>query len=181
MKTKFIYQSEIKIPTNVKIEKKQNILVFSGPLGSSKINIKKIDRKGVTAISIYQDKRSIQLLSSVKSLYGSILSLIKNKIYGVSQGYLLYLRLVGIGYRCSLENQTLSLKVGFSHDVKYKIPSSIRIFLIEPTLICLFGLDKNQITQIAAQIRHIKPPSPYKGKGIRFLQETVFIKQGKQK
>ena len=75
----------------------------------------------------------------------------------------------------------MTLKVGYSHDVKYKIPSSVCIFLIEPTLICLFGIDKNQVTQIAAEIRQIKPPSPYKGKGIRFVNETVFIKQGKQK
>jgi large subunit ribosomal protein L6 len=181
MKKQSNYQLEIKIPFNVKVEKKEDIIIFSGPLGCSKINIKKLDYKGCIAIHINQEKKVITVLSSLESVYGSVINLIKNKIYGISQGYLLYLRLVGIGYRCFLKNNTLTFKVGFSHDIKYKIPDSIRIFLIEPTLLCLFGIDKNQVTQIAAQIRFIKPPSPYKGKGVRFLQETVRVKQGKQK
>lgn len=169
------------MPETVIVKKNKNIIKFTGPLGSSKINIEKVDRMGVTAIKINHEGKLISIISSEKSSYNAIIGLIKNKIYGVSQGFLLYLRIVGIGYRCFLTNQTLTLKVGYSHDVKFRIPESIRIFLLEPTLICLFGIDKNQVTQLAAQIRQIKPPSPYKGKGIRLLNETVFIKQGKQK
>lgn len=177
-----MYQSEIKIPDNVFVEKKQNILKFSGPLGFSKINLEKMDRKGVAALFIKNERNNIYVLCSQKDYYNSIIGLIKNKIYGVSQGFLLYLRIVGIGYRCSITSfNLLTIKVGYSHDIVYKLPKSFRLFLIEPTLLCLFGVDKNQLTQIAAQIRKLRPPSPYKGKGIRFLQETVRIKQGKNK
>lgn len=181
MRKKKNYQSEIKIPKAVHVERKKDIMIFTGPLGCSKINIKKLDHKGCLAVTISREKKVISILSPLESNYGSFVNLIKNKIYGVSQGYLLYLRIVGIGYRCILQNNTLTFKVGFSHDVRYKIPTSIRIFLIEPTLICLFGVDKHQITQVAAQIRDIRPPSTYKGKGIRLLHENVPIKQGKQK
>lgn len=175
------FQSELKIPTNVQIEKKNNILFFTGPLGITTLNIEKFDQKGSICLDINDRTKTIRIISSSKSTFGSFNILIKNKLYGISQGFILYLRMVGIGYRCSLEKSTLRFKVGFSHDVKYKIPNSIRIFLPEPTLLSIFGIDKNQVTQIAAQIRCIKPPSPYKGKGIRLITETVRIKQGKQK
>jgi large subunit ribosomal protein L6 len=75
----------------------------------------------------------------------------------------------------------LLLKLGYSHDLIYTIPSSIKVFLLDSTLICLFGLDKNQTTQIAAKIRNLRRPSAYKGKGIRLVNEKVLVKQGKKK
>lgn len=100
---------------------------------------------------------------------------------GVTRGFLIYLKIIGIGYRASLQNDTLLLKLGYSHDVTYKIPSSIKLFLIEPTVICVFGVDKNQVTQIASKIRSLRKPSAYKGKGIRLINEKVLLKQGKKK
>lgn len=181
MKTLKLHQSKINIPENVSIEQKQHFLIFSGPLGSSQINIQKIDKKGFCAFQVNQIEKTITLVSSHLHFFKTLEILIKNKIDGVSRGFLAYLRIVGIGYRAVFDKNTLILKVGYSHDVRYQIPSSIRAFLIDNTLICLFGLDKNQITQIAAKIRQIKPPSPYKGKGIRLVDEVIRIKQGKQK
>lgn len=186
MKIINFYESKINIPNDVNVKKENDFLIFSGPLGTSKINLFKLGQKGCAALSLTQETINIVTpIRSVKkkdqSFIKCLKSLIESKINGVRRGFLVYLRIVGIGYRASLENETLILKVGFSHDVKYKIPSSVRVFLIEPTLICLFGIDKNQVTQIAAKIRQIKPPSPYKGKGIRLLQETITLKQGKQK
>ena len=108
-------------------------------------------------------------------------SFYKQKGQGVSRGFFTYLRVVGVGYRTFLAQGTLTLKLGFSHFVKVDIPKSVQIFLPEPTLICLYGLDKNQITQIAATIRQIKPPSPYKGKGIRTINSKIRLKTGKKK
>ena len=73
------------------------------------------------------------------------------------------------------------LKLGYSHDIIYKIPSSIKLFLLDPTLICFFSVDKNQVTQIAAKIRNLRRPSAYKGKGIRLINEKILLKQGKKK
>lgn len=110
-----------------------------------------------------------------------ISSLYEQKIQGVSRGYFTYLRLFGVGYRVFLVKDILTFKLGFSHFVKIKIPASIRVFLPEPTLICFYGLDKNQVTQIAAKVQQIKPPSPYKGKGIRVLDTQIKLKIGKKK
>lgn len=181
MKKKHNYQSEIKIPSTVKIEKRDTSILFEGPLGSNKLELKKVDHNGSIGIEIDQEKKTITVIGFSKSVYCSLLKTIKNRINGVSQGYILYLRIVGIGYKCSLKDNILTFKLGFSHDVKYRIPDSIRIFLVQPTLISIFGVDKNQVSQIAAQIRSIRPPSAYKGKGIRLLKEIVRIKQGKQK
>lgn len=181
MKNKNTFQSEIIIPAQVEIVRKGDILFFTGPLGCNKLNIANLDQKGSLSVNINRKSNTIQIAGSLKSSYGSFKKLFKNKLYGISQGFILYLRLVGVGYRCSLENNILTFKVGFSHEVKYRIPESIRIFLPEPTLLSVYGIDKNQVTQIANQIRYIKPPSPYKGKGIRLVTETIRIKQGKQK
>lgn len=108
-------------------------------------------------------------------------TLYKQKIQGVSRGYFTYLRLVGVGYRVFLINNTLTFKLGFSHFIKIVVPSSIRVFLPEPTLICIYGLDKNEVTQIGAKVQEIKRPSPYKGKGIRVLDAEIKLKIGKKK
>jgi ribosomal protein L6P/L9E len=109
------------------------------------------------------------------------LALLAQKIQGVSRGYFVYLRVVGVGYRVFLSENILTFKIGFSHFYKVKVPNSTRVFLPEPTLLCLYGIDKNQVTQIAAKIKSIKPPSVYKGKGIRLLDELIRLKEGKKK
>jgi large subunit ribosomal protein L6 len=182
------YKTKISIPDNVKVKKKQNNLFFYGPLGSTQLSLEKLDVLGIAALQHYNDnfaEKSFFLTSNSKRFFACISNIIQNKIVGVSSGFLIALRIIGVGYRAEIikkpKNQILCFKIGFSHDLEYAIPSSVRVFLLEPTLICLYGIDKNQITQIAAKIRQIKPPSVYKGKGIRLLNEFVFIKPGKRK
>ncbi len=180
------YKTKINIPNNVEIKKKQNNLIFYGPLGCTELSLKKLDISGMAALYFSSDnKKNLFLSSNSKCFFSCISNIIENKIIGVSSGFLLSMRIIGVGYRAeiikNLGNQVLCLKIGFSHDLEYIIPSSIRIFLLEPTLICLYGIDKNQITQVAAKIRHIKAPSVYKGKGIRLVDEVVFVKPGKRK
>lgn len=175
------YTIEIKIPENINIQKQNNILFFSGPLGSTGINLEKIDPMGSSAIFIDQENSSLKILTSSKSYSGLIKKIILNKIQGVTRGFLLYLKIVGIGYRAHLDKDTLFFKLGYSHDIIYNIPESIKIFLLEPTLLCLFGIDKNQLTQIASKLRSFRKPSVYKGKGIRLLDEKIIMKTGKRK
>lgn len=226
MKTKKQYKSLIKIPDNVIVEKKNNILYFQGPLGKTLLNLRLIDPKGLAGIFIStthnlknNEKHNLQITTTSKAFYGLLKTIIQNKLHGVSRGFLMYLKIYGIGYRAKLiqkssssflindqktstDNslstnksqksfshylntknsiQTLFLKLGYSHDIVYNIPYSIRVFLVDPTLICLFGVDKNQVTQIAAQIRNLRSPSVYKGKGIRLLNEKIKLKVGKRK
>ena len=202
MKLNKNYEIKINIPENVQIEKKKNILLISGPLGFTELNLKKIDPDGIGAISLEQinnlsvltshysatqlskQNNKIIFCTNSKAFFGCVSSLIQNKIHGVTRGFLVYIRIIGVGYRAQLqglEKQNLNLKLGFSHDIKFELPKSIRAFLLEPTLICLYGIDKNQVTQTASKIKQIKCPSVYKGKGIRLLHDTIFLKVGKRR
>lgn len=208
MKTKKQYSSIINIPYNVDIKKINNILYFQGALGKTALNLKKIDPKGLAGFLIDINNKQLKIITTSKAFYGLLKSIIENKLQGISRGFLMYLKIVGIGYRANLlqnnssqnqsknnanisgsllpskgerESQTLFFKLGYSHDIIYKIPSSVRVFLVDPTLICLFGVDKNQVTQIAAQIRQLRRPTVYKGKGIRLLNEKILLKAGKRK
>jgi large subunit ribosomal protein L6 len=176
-----LYHHSFNIPDTVTIEKKDHLLKFSGPLGSTYLNLHKLDPNGLGGISLNQKTNQLELLSPSKSFFGLFKKLIENKIKGVTRGFLLYLKINGIGYRANLSVNILFLKLGYSHDIIYKIPSSVKVFGVDPTLLCLFGLDKNQITQIAAKIRNLRRPSVYKGKGIRLLHEKILLKQGKKK
>lgn len=180
------YKTKIRIPTNVKIKKEKNNLFFYGLLGSTQLSLEKLDVLGIAAIQFRKnDKKNLFFSSNSKCFFASITNIIQNKIIGVSSGFLVSMRIIGVGYRAEIikhqKNQILCFKIGFSHDLKYIIPTSVRVFLLEPTLICLYGVDKNQITQIAAKIKMIKPPSVYKGKGIRLVNEPIFTKLGKRK
>jgi ribosomal protein L6P/L9E len=129
-------------------------------------------------------KKLLFFSTNSKSFFGCVSSIIQNKIYGVTRGFLIYVRIIGVGYRAQLqgiENQILYLKVGFSHDIKFEVPKAVRVFLLEPTLICLYGIDKNQVTQTASKIKKIKIPSVYKGKGIRLVSDKIILKAGKKR
>jgi large subunit ribosomal protein L6 len=147
------------------------------------LNVNVVEKENATQIRQFLEVSSKKIKKSELSFnLNSVLnSLCKQKVQGVSRGFITYLRIFGVGYRVFFSKNILTLKLGFSHFVKIRIPNSIQIFLPEPTLICLYGLDKNEVTQIAATIQQIKPPSPYKGKGIRILDSSVRLKIGKKK
>jgi len=178
---KSLYFHSFHIPNHVKCLKENQLLRFYGPLGQTCLNLNKIDPKGLGGISIDMENNTLQLVCRSKASFGLFKKLIENKFLGVTRGFLIYLKIVGIGYRAMLSNENLLLKLGYSHDIVYKIPSSIKLFLIDPTLICIFGIDKNQITQIASKLRNLRKPSVYKGKGIRLVDEKILLKQGKKK
>jgi large subunit ribosomal protein L6 len=186
MKQLKIYKKKIYIPDNVKIKKSKNNLFFYGPLGFTELDLMKVDKSGVLTFRFSSNKTKYFLLSSYcKRFFSCICNIIENKIIATCRGFLLSMRIVGVGYRAEIinnkTNQILCFKIGLSHNFQYDIPKSIRVFLVEPTLICLYGIDKNQVTQIAAKIRQIKPPSVYKGKGIRLINEVIVTKAGKRK
>jgi len=207
LKSNKVYKKKIILPLNVQIIHEKNKLLFIGPLGKNGIDLKKLDPKGIGGIKITEHKKqvestlpitsslpvnqintsvntkinSIYIYSPDKAFFGSFTSLINNKIDGVTHGFLSFLQIVGVGYRANLDNQNLKLRLGFSHEVFYKVGKGVRIFLLEPTKICLYGIDKNQVAQTAAKIQAIKPPSVYKGKGIRLLNQIITLKQGKRK
>ena len=114
-----------------------------------------------------------------KALHGLTRALMANMVIGVSEGYVRELQTVGVGYRASLSGSRLELQVGFSHPVHIDAPDGITFEVPDPTKIMVKGLDKQAVGQVAADIRSVRPPEPYKGKGIRYAGEQVRRKAGK--
>ena len=114
-----------------------------------------------------------------RALHGLSRALLANMVHGVSEGFTKVLEIQGVGYRASLKGSDIELLVGFSHPVDVKAPKGITFEVPEPTRIVVSGIDKEQVGQVAADIRKVRPPEPYKGKGIRYAGEYVRRKAGK--
>ncbi|HEY8571396.1 50S ribosomal protein L6 [Phenylobacterium sp.] len=116
-----------------------------------------------------------------RAMWGLSRTLVNNMVTGVTTGYERTLELVGVGYRAAMKGQALSMQLGFSHDVDIKPPEGISFAVPKQTEIRISGIDKQLVGEIAARIRRIRPPEPYKGKGVRYAGEQVRRKEGKKK
>jgi len=167
----------IKIPEGVTVEIKPSQVIVSGPRGSLTQEIRseiKVEKKE-NQILVQPNSQS----KLVKSLHGLLRSLIANMIQGVTKGFEKTLELQGVGYRVNLEQENLTLALGFSHPVVVKPPEGIKFQVEGNNLIRVLGIDKQLVGQIAAGIRRIRPPDSYKGKGIRYEGEVIKLKPGK--
>ncbi len=117
----------------------------------------------------------------VRVMWGTIRTLINNIVTGVSKGFTVELELAGVGYRAAVQGKDLVLQLGFSHEIKYPIPTGITVKTEKPTQIAISGADRKQVGQIAAEIRAYRPPEPYKGKGVKYANEKILRKEGKKK
>jgi large subunit ribosomal protein L6 len=115
------------------------------------------------------------------ALAGTFRSLINNMVVGVSEGFEKKLELQGVGYRAKAQGKSLNLTVGYSHPIDYKLPEGVTADTPSQTEIVISGADKQLVGQVAAEIRDFRPPEPYKGKGIRYVDERVFRKEAKKK
>ncbi|MCS5607437.1 MAG: 50S ribosomal protein L6 [Alphaproteobacteria bacterium] len=118
---------------------------------------------------------------TARAMWGMQRSLAQNIVTGVSEGFTKELEIQGVGYRAALQGKILKLQLGHSHDIDFTIPDGIEIECERPTSIKIKGIDKQKVGQVAAVIRSYRPPEPYKGKGVRYLGEYVFRKEGKKK
>ena len=115
------------------------------------------------------------------AMWGMQRTLVSNMVRGVSTGYSIDLEINGVGYRAAVEGQVLTLQLGYSHDIRYAIPEGIDISCQRPTAMTVSGIDKQQVGQVAADIRAFRKPEPYKGKGIKYVNEVIYRKEGKKK
>ncbi len=116
-----------------------------------------------------------------KAMTGTMRALIRNMLAGVASGFEKRLQLVGVGYRAQAQGQVLNLSLGFSHPIDYKIPEGISVETPSQTEVIIKGIDKQKVGQVAAEIRSLRPPEPYKGKGVRYADEHVVRKEAKKK
>ena len=116
-----------------------------------------------------------------RMLWGTTRANVQNMVQGVSEGFRRSLEIEGVGFKAVTEGRTLVLSLGFSHPIRYSVPEGIDIKCEKPTSVAVSGYDRRQVGQVAAEIRAMKPPEPYKGKGVRYANEVVLRKEGKKK
>lgn len=166
----------IEIPAGVTITVDQNTISVAGPKGNlSQFTMPGIDVK-VEGNQVLVTRQSDERVH--RSKHGLMRTLVSNMVNGVSKGFEKKLEVNGVGFKVATEGQKLKLALGFSHDVYYQIPTGIQIS-VEQNIITVSGIDKQQVGQVAAEIRALKKPEPYKGKGIKYIDERIIRKSGK--
>jgi large subunit ribosomal protein L6 len=119
--------------------------------------------------------------AKARAMWGTTRAIVQNMVTGVSTGFTKELEVVGVGYRATVQGKHLKLELGYSHDIFYPIPEGIQIACDKPTSVKVSGADKQRVGQVAAEIREMRPPEPYKGKGVKYANETILRKEGKKK
>jgi len=171
----------IPIPEKVKVLLSGNMINIEGPLGKKSMNIDldlfdlNIDEGKEVSI------KPKKIDQNSKRLWGMNRSLLNNAIIGASKGYEKTLELVGVGYRAALKGKQLNMQLGFSHDINFDIPDGIKVAVEKQTILKISGPDKQQVGMVASQIKSIRPPEPYKGKGIKEQGQYILRKEGKKK
>ena len=171
----------ISIPEKVKVVLNGNILNVEGPLGKRSLNmdLEMFDLKINDGKEVSIKPKKIN--QDTKRLWGMNRSLVNNAIIGTSKGYNKTLELNGVGYRATLKDKQLNLQLGFSHDVNFDIPETIKIIVEKQTIIKISGSDKQEVGMVASKIKSLRKPEPYKGKGIKEQGQYILRKEGKKK
>jgi large subunit ribosomal protein L6 len=169
----------VAVPSGVTANLDGRSLTVKGPKGELSMVfmddvIASLDDGAITVKPRSNSKRSRQA-------WGMQRTLANNLVTGVTQGFKVELEISGVGYRAAVQGKNLQLNLGFSHEVLYPIPDGIKITCEKPTSVTVEGIDRRQVGQVAAEIRAYRPPEPYKGKGVKYVNEYVQRKEGKKK
>lgn len=174
-----IAKEPVSIPANVEVDLSASDVSVKGPLGKLQRSINSdvtVEHKDDNLlVKVANDSRQANAMS------GTMRSLLANMVQGVSQGYEKKLLLVGVGYRAKADKENLNLTLGFSHPVVYKLPEGIKAETPSQTEIVIKGIDKQKVGQVAAEVRAFRKPEPYKGKGVRYADEVIVMKEAKKK
>lgn len=174
-----VAKNPVQILPGVEVKIESGMVSVKGPLGSlnqalvDSINVQNVD--GMLHVAVNDSSREAHAMS------GTIRALLSNMITGVSKGFERKLNLVGVGYRAQAQGDKLNLTLGFSHPVVHQMPEGIKVETPTQTEILIKGLDKQVVGQVAADIRSYRKPEPYKGKGVRYANEVVALKETKKK
>jgi large subunit ribosomal protein L6 len=174
-----IAKEPVSIPGNVEVDLSVSAVSVKGPLGKLQWSINSdvtVEHKDDNLlVKVANNSRQANAMS------GTMRSLLANMVQGVSKGYEKKLLLVGVGYRAKADNENLNLTLGFSHPVVYKLPEGIKAETPSQTEIVIKGIDKQKVGQVAAEVRAFRKPEPYKGKGVRYADEVIVMKEAKKK
>ena len=171
----------ILIPKEANVKLESGKLILSGPKGSKEFSI---NDKIFSELISENNNLTLKLVKkneSSKVMWGTTRSIINSALIGVTSGHEKVLELSGVGFRATLKGDVLSLQLGFSHDISYKIPEGVKLTIEKSTIIKISGIDKKLVGTVAAEIKKLKPVEPYKGKGIKERGQVVLRKEGKKK
>jgi large subunit ribosomal protein L6 len=174
-----IGKKAVAVPSGVTAQVTGQMVKVKGPKGE--LSLKVVDE-----LSVEMGKDGVAVTPKVmdnrgRAMWGMQRTLINNMITGVSKGYTRNLDIAGVGFKAAVEGKSLKLNLGYSHDVLFPIPAGIDIKCEKPTMIAISGIDAQKVGQVAAEIRGFREPEPYKGKGIKYSDETIRRKEGKKK
>jgi large subunit ribosomal protein L6 len=174
-----IGKKAVAIPSGVTANVEGQTVKIKGPKGAMQVVLP-------DDVAATMDKGAIKLdprgeSKRARSMWGTSRTLVNNLIAGVTKGFEERLEINGVGFRAAVQGKTLNLQLGFSHDVNFPIPDGIAIATPKPTEIVVSGIDKQKVGHVAAEIRGFRPPEPYKGKGVKYVSEYIFRKEGKKK
>lgn len=174
-----VAKNPISLPAGVDLNLSGNAITIKGSKGS-------LTHKIHPAVEVAKDGNVIKIAlrngqEEHDAQAGTARALINNMVTGVSKGFERKLTLVGVGYRAQAQGKELNLSLGYSHPIKYKMPEGITVETPSQTEIVIKGIDKQLVGQVAAEIRAFRPPEPYKGKGVRYADEVIILKEGKKK
>jgi large subunit ribosomal protein L6 len=172
-------KNPVTLPQGVTVDVAGGFATVKGKLGTLKLPI-----RASVVVSVEDGKVWVKPVADDQEsriMWGTTRANLRNMVEGVSKGYSKNLEINGVGYRAAVQGKNLQLQMGYSHDVSYPIPEGITIKCEKPTAIQISGFDKHKVGQVAAEIRAVRPPEPYKGKGIKYGTETILRKEGKKK
>jgi large subunit ribosomal protein L6 len=174
-----IGKNPVTIPSGVEVNLAGQTITAKGRLGQGSLTL--VDD---VSVEMKDGHVSVQPRSEsrrARNMWGTSRTQVHNLIHGVATGFTQDLEINGVGYRAAVQGKDLVLALGYTHDIKYPIPAGVTMKTEKPTLISISGPNKQQIGQIAAEIRAFRPPEPYKGKGVKYAGETIVRKEGKKK
>jgi large subunit ribosomal protein L6 len=172
-----VAKKPVNLPKGVELNIQPESVSVKGPKGS-------LSLPKVAGVEITVENGVANLAAndpSLLALTGTVRAILANMVHGVTEGFERKLELVGVGYRAAMQGKNLQLALGFSHDVVYEPPQGITIAVPKPTEIVVTGINKQQVGQVAAEIREYRGPEPYKGKGVKYAGERIVRKEGKKK
>ena len=172
-------KSPVAIPKGVTVEIAGRNVTAKGKLGQLSVTLDDEVSAELADDSIVVKPKDLSKRS--RMVWGLSRNLVKNIVTGVGEGYQINLEINGVGYRAAVQGKNLNLQLGYSHDITFPIPEGITIKCEKPTAISIAGADRRLVGQTAANIRELRKPEPYKGKGIKYANETIRRKEGKKK
>lgn len=174
-----VAKNPVALPSGIEVKIMPTEITVTGPLGTATqalfgdVDIR--EENGVLLFSAKGESKHSRAMS------GTLRALVNNMVTGVSKGFERKLTLIGVGYRAQAQGDAINLSLGFSHPVVYKVPAGVKVETPTQTEIVLTGINKQMLGQVAAEVRAYRPPEPYKGKGVRYADEKVVLKETKKK